>query len=350
LNTLDRLKHTKNLSDLAKLLGFTPSGVSYILYKVNSSQKYRTFQIPKKNGGARTIRAPAKPLELLQGRIATMLYECVAEIKRGDPDYWQASHGFHKSRTIISNAEVHRRSRFVFNIDLEDFFGSLNFGRVRGFFIHDKRFALQPSVATIIAQISCHDNSLPQGSPCSPVISNLIGNILDVRLLALARDSRCSYTRYADDLTFSTNEILFSSDIAVNVHGATWQVGDKLQKLTEESGFRINFGKTRMSLRRSRQIVTGLVVNAKVNIKQDYYRSIRAMCNSAFQTGVYRRPVADTSEVTDNLNSLEGMLSHIYFVKARKDRKQEVNRLAIKAGEFHPPSAPKELYHKFFVL
>lgn len=349
MSNLDKLQNTKNLADLAKLLGFTPKGLSYVLYKIPTSQKYRTFNIPKKSGGTRTINAPEKSLSLLQKRLGELLYECVAEHQKSHPSFWRASHGFQKNRTIISNAEVHRRRRFVFNVDIEDFFGALNFGRVRGFFIHDRTFALDPAIATIIAQIACHDNALPQGSPCSPVVSNLIGNILDLRLLALARDTRCTYTRYADDLTFSTNETLFPTEIAVNVHGSEWVVGKRLNKQIERTGFKLNDGKTRMSLRQSRQTVTGLVVNSKVNINIDYYRIVRSMCHSLFRTGSYYRKTEADPEPIGSLNPLEGMLSHIYFVKARRDRKPKVNRFAVKAGEFEPPHAPVDLYRKFLL-
>lgn len=347
MNNLERLKDAKSVTDLAKLLGFTPKGMAYVLYKLDPAKKYRTFEIPKKTGGTREIKAPEVQLALLQSRLAELLYACVGEIQRERPKFWHASHGFQKKRTIVSNAEVHRRRRFVFNVDLEDFFGTINFGRVRGFFIHDKAFALEPAVATVIAQTACDANALPQGSPCSPVISNLVGNILDVRLLALARDARCTYTRYADDLTFSTNEKSFPADIAVNVHDAQWAVGEKLRHEIETAGFRLNDGKTRMSLRQSRQTVTGLVVNAKPNINQDYYRAVRAMCHALFRTGKYHRPVTDSEETTSNLNPLEGMLSHIYFVKARRDRPHRVNKHAINAGEFRPPYAPVKLYRRF---
>ena len=347
MNNLERLKSTQSLPELAKLLGFTPSGISYVLYKLDDSKKYYKFDIPKKTGGTRTIKAPTGQLALLQRRLGELLYECVSDVQRERPHFWRASHGFRKNRTIISNAERHRRRRFVFNLDLQDFFGTLNFGRVRGFFIHDKAFRLESPVATVIAQIACHENSLPQGSPCSPVISNLIGNILDVRLLALARDARCTYTRYADDLSFSTNEILFPTEIAVNVHGASWVVGNKLRKEIEGAGFELNDNKTRMSLRRSRQTVTGLVVNAKPNVNQDYYRAVRAMCNSLFRTGEYHRMIANKEETTSNLNPIEGMLSHVHFVKARRDRSFEINKRAIASDEFRPPRAPVELYRKF---
>jgi retron-type reverse transcriptase len=349
LSALEKLQNTKSLTDLAKLLGFTPKGASYVLYKLPIAQRYRTFNIPKKSGGTRTINAPEKSLSLLQKRLGELLYECVTEHQKSHPKFWHASHGFQKDRTIISNAELHRRRRFVFNVDIEDFFGTLNFGRVRGFFIHDRTFALDPAIATIIAQIACHDNALPQGSPCSPVISNLIGNILDLRLLAIARDTGCTYTRYADDLTFSTNARLFPTEIAVNVQGCEWIVGKRLNKQIEKTGFMLNAGKTRMSLKQSRQTVTGLVVNSKANINIDYYRTVRSMCNSLFRTGSYHRKTDGIPEPLDNLNPLEGMLSHIYFVKARKDRKPNVNRLAVKAGEFEPPHAPVDLYRKFLL-
>lgn len=347
MSSLEKLKKAQSLTDLAKLLGFTPKGVSYVLYKMDAAKKYRSFDIPKKSGGVRTIHAPEPQLALLQSRLGELLYDCVRERKQENERFWFASHGFHQDRTIISNADVHKRRRFVFNLDLADFFGTINFGRVRGFFIRDAMFSLEPKVATLIAQIACHENALPQGSPCSPVISNLIGNILDSRLLALARDARCTYTRYADDLTFSTNEKLFPTEVAVNVHGADWEVGTKLRKAIEKTGFFINPVKTRMSLRQSRQTVTGLVVNAKANINQDYYRAARAMCNSLFQTGYYYRPGDDPANATDKLGPLEGTLSHIHFVKARRDRHPKINKLAKAAGEFHPPRAPEELYRKF---
>lgn len=347
MNTLERLKNAKELRDLAELLGFTPKGVSYILYKLPLAKKYRTFTIPKKAGGSRIIQAPEAQLALLQERLAERLNECVCEFTRVNSRFWQASHGFRKIRTIVSNADVHKRRRFVFNVDIKDFFGSINFGRVRGFFIHDRGFALTPQVSTIIAQIACHENSLPQGSPCSPIISNLIGNIVDLRMIALARHARCTYSRYADDLTFSTNERLFPGEIAVNAHGGYWITGRELRREIERLGFMLNDSKTRMSVRDSRQIVTGLVVNAKPNIEQGYYRSVRAMCHALFKDGEYYKPMAGSSETVTNLDPIEGMLSHIYFVKTRKDRQPKVNKLAEKSGEFHPPHAPTELYRRF---
>ena len=148
MSALERLKRATNLTDMAKILGFTPKGVSYILYKKDAAKKYRTFEIPKKSGGTRTIQAPEKHLSLLQGRLAILLYACIDERKRKNQKFWFASHGFHKGRTIVSNADVHRRRSFVFNIDLDDFFGAINFGRDRGLSSRQDVYRSAPSVAS----------------------------------------------------------------------------------------------------------------------------------------------------------------------------------------------------------
>ena len=99
-------------------------------------------------------------------------------------------------------------------MDLADFFPSLNFGRVRGFFLKDRDFELHEKVATVIAQIACFENQLPQGSPCSPAIADMVAHVLDVHLVRLAKKYRVTYSRYADDLTFSTNQRLFPGALA----------------------------------------------------------------------------------------------------------------------------------------
>jgi RNA-directed DNA polymerase len=167
----------------------------------------------------------------------------------------------------------------------------------------DRNFALRPEVATVLAQIACYQNSLPQGSPCSPVISNLVGHLLDIRLGKLAFDTGCTYSRYADDITFSTNKPQFPSSIArlIPDQNHTWEVSQKLQEIVTRTGFAINTQKTRMQYRTSRQDVTGLVVNSKVNIRSEYRRTVRAMAHRLFMTGRFERietvPVPDANGV-----------------------------------------------------
>jgi RNA-directed DNA polymerase len=318
MSTLSKLKDAATLHDLAQLLGYSPKNLAFIIYKLEESEKYRRFEIAKSNGGTRTIKAPVPKLKLLQSRLSVMLYHSIADILKTHPQFWRAAHGFSKERSIITNAKRHRNKRYVFNVDIQDFFGSINFGRVRGYFIKDRSFQLNPTIATLIAQISCHENSLPQGSPSSPVVSNLIGNLIDVRLLSLARQHGCAYSRYADDLTFSTNEQIFPRAIAYEKAPSEWELGLSLRSEISACGFSPNEQKTRISHWRKRQTVTGLVVNEKVNVDQDYVRSARAMCHSLFKTGTYRS--APSTKDMSNVRILEGKLSHIYYVKKEAGR------------------------------
>src|SRR5262245_10767586 len=150
---LASLKSTTTLQDLARLLGFKPSALAYVRFRQPQALKYKTFQIPKKNGGARTINAPVDALKLLQKKLSVLLQDCADEIKEANGRKDRLGHGFKRKRSIITNARRHRNRRYVFNVDLLDFFPSINFGRVRGYFIADKDFALSPRIATLIAQI-----------------------------------------------------------------------------------------------------------------------------------------------------------------------------------------------------
>jgi RNA-directed DNA polymerase len=238
---LQKLRDARVLGDVAHIVGFKPSGLAYVLYKLPDAQKYTSFEIPKRGGGMRPIKAPAPPLRLLQRQLAKVLYSCIDEIEKSGKGRRSLAHGFERDRSIVTNASLHKRRRYVLNLDLEDFFPSFNFGRVRGFFIKDKHFALHEKVATVITQIACHDNELPQGSPCSPVISNLIGHLLDVRMARLAKAQKCTYSRYADDITFSTNQKEFPSQLAAPLSETSqWQLGAVLVAEIERSGFRIN--------------------------------------------------------------------------------------------------------------
>jgi RNA-directed DNA polymerase len=135
---LDKLKSTTTLKEVASLLGFKPKALSFILYKTPSGSKYLNFDIPKKSGGVRTISAPAPALKKLQKNLSTLLQDCMAEIDESLEIKTAISHGFRRDHSIITNAARHRNKRYVFNLDLQDFFGTINFGRVRGFLLRTK--------------------------------------------------------------------------------------------------------------------------------------------------------------------------------------------------------------------
>lgn len=338
---LTKLKSARSFKEIAAILGYKASALSYILYKKGNGSNYRQFDIPKRYGGTRRICAPTDQLKLLQKKLAKLLQDCSDEIRIANKrEEQQLSHGFMRHRTIITNAKLHRNRRYVFNIDLTNFFGSINFGRVRGFFVKDKHFSLNDKVATVIAQIACYQNSLPQGSPCSPVVSNLIGHILDIHLVRLAEKNDCIYSRYADDITFSSNKKEFPASIAscLDSEANVWLPGYELQKLIKLNGFSVNPHKTRMQYHNSRQEVTGLIVNQKVNVRSDYRHKVRAMVHRLFTKGHFDFEYKENTgkerviinKIPGSLNELHGMLGFIdgidLYNKGEKRKKEESKR------------------------
>lgn len=253
---------------LAELLGMTPRALQFFLYRLQPKHRYRTFTIAKRAGGVRTIRAPIVPLKRAQERAAELLgayYEPRACV-----------FSYVKDRSIQMNAAGHVGKRWVLRVDLQDFFPSINFGRVRGMLLAPP-FSLPPDVATTLAQICCHENQLPQGSPASPVISNLICRGLDNALAKLARAHRCTYTRYCDDLVFSTNRRVFPAVLAEldPEKPSTVMVGPALLQEIQKAGFVVNPAKVRLAPNSQRQMVTGIVTNARLNVPRKFLRDVR---------------------------------------------------------------------------
>lgn len=244
------------------------------------------------------------------------------------------------------------------NIDLENFFESINFGRVRGFFIANNDFKLSPLIATTIAQIACFNNSLPQGSPCSPIISNLICTILDIRLSKLAQKNGCQYSRYADDITLSTNKKEFPQELVID--NDVVNVGAVLLKEIERAGFRINHRKTRLLYSTSRQEVTGLTVNKKVNVDNRYYKKVRAMAHTLYKDQSFAIIKENAKPQKGTLNQLEGMMSFIDSIDKYNNKLKLANKQPQKYQSFNyglnyegklnrrEKTLCKFLYYKYF--
>lgn len=201
-NLFCSLKTGQDVSDLLEI----PYGqLLYLLYKQTDQKKYATFQIAKKSGGLRTIQKPFKGINIIQRKLNPFFirsYKIKAPV-----------HGFVKGKSIVTNARKHKRHRFILNLDLEDFYGTINFGRVRGLLM-SRPFNLGSKAASIIAQALCFQNKLPQGACTSPIVSNLIAADLDNKLIGLAKRYHCTYSRYADDITMSCNKSSFPRSLA----------------------------------------------------------------------------------------------------------------------------------------
>ena len=292
-------------------------------------------------------------MRYIQKKLSDILQSCYEEIESKRRK--SVSFGFRQGSGIYDNADCHKNRRWVLNFDIEDFFGSVNFGRVRGFFVSNKEFELSPEVSTLLAQIVSHGNALPQGASTSPVVSNLIASALDFRLLSLCAEHRCQYSRYVDDITISTNLTQFPEKIGLFDEGSRkWIVGAGVEKIVQRSGFALNEGKTRMSYRTSRQSVTGLVVNKKVGPQKSYFKEKRAVVHRLMKgEDAYLKPFhpsyaenCDPPRQQDNvgfsLDRLQGALEFCYHVHDRSDNRSNKEK-------FFKPSSVRRTYRDFLM-
>ncbi|XUU59908.1 retron Ec67 family RNA-directed DNA polymerase/endonuclease [Erythrobacter sp. HA6-11] len=351
---LFELKSCQDIYELSDLLEIPAKILTYILYVIPEQRKYTEICLSKKAGGTRIVHAPIARLKELQAKLAYVLYECQEEIDQSHGK--RRSFGFERGLSILDNAELHRRKRWVFNTDLIDFFPSINFGRVISFFKKNKDFSLHPKIATYIAQIACFQGKLPQGAPSSPVIANLICGSLDYRLAKFARENRCNYSRYADDITFSTNLKTFPDSIAEQDESEQgWRVADLLEKIIDRSGFELNHNKSRMSFRRNRQMVTGLVVNEFPNVRRSYYKGVRAAIDHLIKDkpayiprfcDPFRSNCEDERNKTDIVEALSGQISFCAFISDRTDGRSQKEKFFNPSAIFR--SYADLVFYKYF--
>ena len=278
-------RRIETAEDAAAFFGQSIGKMIYILYRARDEQRYTPFEIPKRSGGMRLIHSPIGLVREAQ----TLLAPHLRDLYNAHP----SAHGFIKERSVLSNAKLHTGQKQVFNIDLQDFFPSINFGRIRGLFMAPP-FQLGPAAATVFAQLCTHRNGLPQGAPTSPHLSNFIAADLDRRLTRLARENGCRYSRYADDITFSCNHPNMPPALAAFAQDGeqlTVSVGEALERAISASGFSINHGKVRLQKRHTRQTVTGLNVNEFANVSRLRVRRIRAMLHAWEKFGIEKAAV-----------------------------------------------------------
>ncbi|MCF9126036.1 RNA-directed DNA polymerase [Vibrio parahaemolyticus] len=310
-------------NDVANLLEIPTGQLLYILYE--KPKRYTIFSIKKKSGKPRLIESPNSSIRILQNKLRPLL-EAQYKIKK-------PVHGFvGNGKSIISNAEQHKKKNYLLNIDLLDFFHSVNFGRVQGIF-RNTPFNMGYKAATVLAHLCTHNKRLPQGAPTSPVLSNLASTTLDKKLVQLAKRFQLTYTRYADDITFSSNRPfppLLVETIHLEDGTSHHRVGKALKQAVEDSGFAVNPNKTRVQHRSQRQEVTGLIVNEGVNVNRKFIRNTRAMLHSwrkdlieaelTYLKNRYHAVDVNKSNLTGDIfkRAIYGRLSFIKMVKGQE--------------------------------
>jgi len=275
LDALDEaLKRTSVSWFSDSVLGTPYSQLKKVVYP---KPHYKSFVIKKRNGDPRVIDEPRKELKLIQQKILAFLSERAGPIK-------PAVHGFVRKRSILTNAQKHcsPTTHHILNLDLKDFFPSITFRRVRGA-LRKHPFDCSHEVATLIAHICTLNGTLPQGAPTSPFLSNMLCRTMDRDLSDLARRYRATYTRYADDLTFSFNvrsADRLPSTICVVEDGNVVPGTELAELITTKHGFAINPTKTRLNDRFGRMEVTGLTVNKFPNVRRNFIDKIRGALNA----------------------------------------------------------------------
>ena len=248
-----------------KAHAFTLKQLNYFINPKRNRDCYKTFTIPKKSGGVRTISAPVKMLKSFL-QYTNILLQAFYDA----PD---CVTGFVPAKSVVDNAERHTGMNYVFNTDLKDFFPSISKSRVWAT-LKSKPFEFNDTIADAIAGLCCTyvnkegepDNiALPQGSPCSPILTNIVCHNLDRKLAGVAKRFGLVYSRYADDITFSSMHNVFQED---------GEFIKELRSIVEGQNLTINEKKTRLQKKGERMEVTGLVVSDRVNVPREYVRDL----------------------------------------------------------------------------
>jgi RNA-directed DNA polymerase len=311
-----RLPILHNGEDVANAMGISLSQLRFLAFsrRVSTVSHYVRFQIPKKTGGVRAISAPLPRLKQAQQWILDNILEQIV--------LHPSAHGFRRGRSIVTNAQPHVGALVVINLDLENFFPSISYRRVKGIFWS---LGYSEAVATILGLICTEadvtqieldgrnyylaqtDRHLPQGAPSSPALTNLLCRRLDRRLQGLAQSRGFIYTRYADDLTFSTTNPEKMRDIGNILQG----VGS----IVVHEGLTVHPDKTRVLRSSQQQEVTGVVVNQKLNVDRATLKKFRATLYQIEKDGLAGKKWGKGDDV---LMSIEGFANYIAMVNPAK--------------------------------
>jgi RNA-directed DNA polymerase len=325
----DRRVHVEKLSrlklpvlatpgEVAAALGLTVRRLRWLAFHAETAvvEHYVRFDVPKKSGGVRQIAAPHVDMSNAQRWILVNVLEKLTPA--------DAAHGFVPGRSTMSNAVPHVRQGVVLNADLKDFFPSLTFPRVKGIF---QSLGYSPAVSTVFAllctecprrtveyngqrlHVATGPRALPQGACTSPALSNLCARRLDARLSGLAAKHGWTYTRYADDLTFSTSGA--AADKTALIIG-------RLRHIVGAEHFTVNEDKTRVQRPNMAQSVTGIVVNQRPNAPRALRRKLRAILHQAKTTGIESQNRTKHAHFT---GWVRGMIAYVKMTNPHQGQK-----------------------------
>ena len=244
---------------LAWFLGLSTQFISNL--ETDIPAQYRDFSISKKDGSTRSINTPKLGLKVIQWWILENILRKISL----EPNIF----GFVRGKSIRDNADYHKGAKHILTVDLENFFPSITIKKVLTIF---QSLDYDYEVAKMLANLCCHKDSisntpakLPQGAPTSPAISNIVSRAMDEELGKLAKNINCKYSRYADDMTFSSNQKIDSNVIL------------EVSKIIKRHGFNLNRQKTRFFGQGDQIKITGLVINEKIQPSRVWRKKVRCI-------------------------------------------------------------------------
>lgn len=316
---------------LAKGMQIDLKTLQYLAYdrEVSKINHYHSFEVAKKSGGKRKISAPKTKLKEAQ---TWVLEQILSKIPVSDQ-----AHGFIKQRSIVSNAQAHLNKDVVVNIDLKDFFPTITYKRVKGLFC---KLGYSEQVSTILSLLCTHPETetialdgqtyfvqtgartLPQGSPASPAISNMMVYKMDKKISGLAKKYGFDYSRYADDMTFST---------LANNQSNVSRLLFYTKKIVASEGFVIHPDKIHVMTKGNQQKVTGVVVNDKLNVERLQLRKFRALLHNIETQGWKDQKWGKAIHL---INAIEGYINFVQMVNPQKGQvfKQKLKEIIGKHG------------------
>ena len=256
-----------NMEELASSMGLSKKII--YLFSLHSSKYYKKFKILKKNNKEREICAPNAKLKLVQKWLLINIFSKLVVSNQ--------AMAFKKGINGIKlNASMHNKNLYILQIDLVDFFTSIKQKQV---FKLLRRKGYNGKISAIITSLCTYNGCLPQGGTTSPIISNLICNSLDKRLVGLCSKRDINYSRYADDMTFSSNE-----------KSSLKRIVPIITDIIKQEGFAINKEKTRFSCPGSRKVITGVNINSnELKAKKELKRQVRAMIHKSIMQQEYEQ-------------------------------------------------------------
>lgn len=278
----------------SKLVGIE---LEYLYGVANAPSKYyRKNTVRKKKHGKRILYEPLPLLKETQKWINRNILE-----KLESSVYTKA---YKKGSSIKANARFHKRKKIVVTLDIQDYFGSIKYISVLKFF---RDLGYYKNVAVLLANLCCLKGALPQGTPTSPALSNLLTISLDKRLYGVAKQFEARYTRYSDDITFSGDEINPNKIIGFT------------KRILESEGYQLNQRKVKIRNDYQKQIVTGIVVNHRMRIDKSELKRIRQEVYYIEKFGFdshYEKisSLNNYKDKTSYIRSLYGRINHAVFI------------------------------------